>query len=300
MLPPWPEGTRWLAAHLFFTRETGIYTGECDEVVLGIAEPFVRRCQREGWIDGWFFIRYGDPGTHLRVRLHGAPDVLRASLMPALHESVAPLLADGTVSRLQLDTYEREVERYGGDEGIELVEQLFEADSDAVVEMITGPAAPSGDDRWRVALVGIDLLLAGLGMDPGERRTVVARARDGYRLETSAGPRLGRQLGERFRTERATLEALLAADPPSAPRAVRLALEALHRRSERLAPIAAELRERDAAGRLSPSLAEIAPSLTHIFAVRLLRSAARAHEVVLYDFLCRLYDARAARGRSER
>jgi lantibiotic biosynthesis protein len=284
-----PPGSEWLYAKLYSGPATA------DRVLRRVVAPLVRQARAAGWIDGWFFIRYVDPGPHLRVRFRGAPAVLRDSLMPALHDSVAPLLADGTVSRLQLDTYEREVDRYGGDDGIALVEQLFEADSDAVVEMITGAAAPSGDDRWRVALVGIDLLLAALGMDAGERRAVFARARDGFRLETNAGPRLGRQLGERFRVERATLQALLAGDPSSAPRAVRLALEALHRRAERLTPIAAELRGCDAAGRLSPSLAEMAPSLTHMFAVRLLRSSARAHEVVLYDFLCRLYDAQAAR-----
>ena len=35
--------------------------------------------------------------------------------------------------QVQLDTYEREVERYGGPEGIELAEQLFHADSEAVL-----------------------------------------------------------------------------------------------------------------------------------------------------------------------
>ena len=42
MLQPWPDGTRWLACHLFFNHP-GIYTGECDGVILELAEPFVRR-----------------------------------------------------------------------------------------------------------------------------------------------------------------------------------------------------------------------------------------------------------------
>ena len=57
MLQPWPEESSWLAVHLFFNYP-GIYTGECDAVVMEVALPFVRRCQEEGWIDGTFFIRY--------------------------------------------------------------------------------------------------------------------------------------------------------------------------------------------------------------------------------------------------
>jgi hypothetical protein len=46
---------------------------------------------------------------------------------------------------------------------------------------------------------------------------------------------------------------------------------------------------------LSAPLPELAPSYLHMYANRLLRSAHRAQELVVYDFLCRLYDARAAR-----
>ena len=42
MLQPWPEETSWLAVHLFFNHP-GIYTGECDAVVMDTALPFVRR-----------------------------------------------------------------------------------------------------------------------------------------------------------------------------------------------------------------------------------------------------------------
>ena len=42
-------------------------------------------------------------------------------------------------------------------------------------------------------------------------------------------------------------------------------------------------------------LAELAPSYLHMHANRLLRSAQRAQELVLYDFLARLEESRAAR-----
>jgi len=166
MLPPWPEGTRWLAAHLFFTRETGIYTGECDEVVLGIAEPFVRRCQREGWIDGWFFIRYSEYGPHVRLRLHGRSEVLDEVVWPALREHVRAHYSDVAFERpdvpampayppvppaegesepeagpfrlthAALIDYEPETDRYGGPDGVRLAERMFEASSEAACSLL--------------------------------------------------------------------------------------------------------------------------------------------------------------------
>lgn len=90
-----PEPKRepvWLSEYLFFTGH--IYAGDCDRVVLEVMEPFVRRCQAEGWIDGWFFIRYSERGFHVRLRLHGDPDVLENTVRPALREHVRALHPD--------------------------------------------------------------------------------------------------------------------------------------------------------------------------------------------------------------
>jgi hypothetical protein len=57
------------------------------------------------------------------------------------------------------------------------------------------------------------------------------------------------------------------------------------------------LRQAAERGDLTISLTDLAPSLLHMHANRLLRSEQRRQEMVLYDFLYRLYDARAARAR---
>jgi hypothetical protein len=57
----------------------------------------------------------------------------------------------------------------------------------------------------------------------------------------------------------------------------------------------AELRRLEQAGRLTAPVAQIAPSLVHMHVNRLIRSAQRAHELVLYDLLSAIFDSRAAR-----
>jgi hypothetical protein len=69
----------------------------------------------------------------------------------------------------------------------------------------------------------------------------------------------------------------------------------LRRRSERLAPVMAELRACARSGQLSVPLAGLAASYLHMHANRLLRSAQRAQELVLCDFLWRLCQSQAAR-----
>jgi thiopeptide-type bacteriocin biosynthesis protein len=282
-------GSEWLFAKLY----TGPATA--DKVLRDVVRPVVERVLPAGAADGWFFIRYGDPDWHLRLRFHGDPARLGGEVLPALQMAAAPLLHDGQLWRVQLDTYEREVERYGGAAGIVLAERLFQADSEAALALAELLAEDArGEVRWRLALVGMDLLLGDLGFDLEARRAVVHRARDAFAAEFHADAEFGHQLAAKFRPERKGLEALLGpaavADTPYAA-----ALEVLRRRSRALAPMMTGLRACARASRLSVPLTELAPSYLHMHANRMLRSAQRAQELVLYDFLTRLYQSQAAR-----
>jgi lantibiotic biosynthesis protein len=284
-----PPGSEWLYAKLY----TG--TGTADQVLNHVVGPLVRSSLAAGAADAWFFIRYADPDWHLRVRLHGEPGRLHAEVLPGLEAAAAPLLETGQLWRMQLDTYEREVERYGGDRGIELAEQLFAADSEAVVTILGSLSGDAGLDlRWRLAMAGIDLLFEDLGLRLEEKRFLARRARESFGREFGIDGNFRGRVGQRYRAERARLEALL--DPGQAPPAPLAAgLEALRRRSLQLAPVAAELRQLSQAGRLSATLADIARSYAHMHVNRLLRSAHRAQELVLYELLDRAYSAQAGR-----
>jgi thiopeptide-type bacteriocin biosynthesis protein len=72
-------------------------------------------------------------------------------------------------------------------------------------------------------------------------------------------------------------------------------LQALHQRSIALAPVAQDLRALADAGGLSVDLSELAMSLAHMHVNRMLRSAQRAQELVLYEMLDRAYSSQAAR-----
>ncbi|HVQ51222.1 MAG TPA: hypothetical protein VMS92_14370, partial [Mycobacterium sp.] len=66
-------------------------------------------------------------------------------------------------------------------------------------------------------------------------------------------------------------------------------------RSERLAPLLAELADRGHRGLLTQKFEQLLHSFSHLNAIRLLRSAARTHELVLLSFLDRHYASQIAR-----
>jgi len=279
-----------------------LYGGETtrDAAILQLVAPVARTAMESGAAEQWFFVRYHDPGCHLRVRFRGEPGRLQAEVLAALLPAASAWVEEGRLRQVQLDTYEREVERYGGPEGIGLAEQIFHWDSVAVAEILEllEPGDAGLDERWRLALRGIDTLLTDLGLDLPARREAMSRQRGAFAREFRAGGPMKGALGDRFRKERAALTALFDprrdAGSPLAP-----GLRVLGERSRRLAPVAAKLRAAERGGRLSRPLADLAASMAHMHVNRLLRSAHRAQELVLYDFLTRLYDALLARGVTE-
>jgi thiopeptide-type bacteriocin biosynthesis protein len=284
-------GSSWLYAKLYAGPAT------LDRVLVEVAAPVAARALSAGAADRWFFVRYRDPRPHLRLRLHGDPARLRGEVLADLVDTARPLLDAERVTTLALETYEREVDRYGGVSGIAPCEEIFCADSEAVaalVPLLLG-AEGAAEARWRLAFAGIDRLLGDLGLDTAAKRALAEAARDGLGRRFAVDVQLARQLGERYREERASLASLLDpggdAGSPLGP-----ALAVLGRRSARVAGPATALRAEERAGRLSRPVSEIAASLAHMFTNRLLRAAAVEQELVLYDLLGRFYEARLARG----
>jgi thiopeptide-type bacteriocin biosynthesis protein len=289
----YPPGSSWIFAKLFAG------PASVDRVLRETIAPLVAELRDLGALDrpwSWFFIRYGDPSWHLRLRVGGDPTWLHAEALPRITAAARAELARGTVHNFQLDTYEPEVERYGGDAAIAIAEQLFCADSDAVLAMLPLFTGERGADaRWKLTLVGMDRLLGDFGL-PLDHKLAIARAcRAGFASEFGAGATFEHMLGDRFRADRRELESLLAPrgdDDPLAP-----AWHAFAARSMRVAPLGRELAELARAGTTTASLDDIVASHLHMHANRMLRSAAREQELVIHDYLVRLYESQLARAR---
>ena len=283
-------GSDWLYAKL--------YCGEviADEVITDLLAPVKDHLITSGLADRWFFIRYSDPEPHLRVRFHGRRAALHNRALPHLEEALRPWLLDGRIWRVSLESYERELDRYGGATAIELAEQLFHADSDAAAEIVArlAPGRAGADARWRLALRGSDLILSRLGLDVTHKLAVMRSTRDTFVHEHHLEGDSWRRVSRRHRELAPGLEPLLA---PTWDRGHDLApgFQILDELGDRVSEIAEQLGDLDRHGDLTVPIAELATSFVHMHVNRLLRSSHRRQETILYEFLVRHYERLARR-----
>jgi thiopeptide-type bacteriocin biosynthesis protein len=256
--------------------------------------PLIQTLTRQGLLNNWFFVRYGDPWNHLRLRLEATSREAAKTVHALGLDAISGKLGGGNIWRIQLDTYEREIERYGGAEGIIAAEALFCADSDAALEVVSAEAAPTAPDtqlRW--AAVGTDALLSDFDLTTRERASLLAALAASYQEEFAIGAAERAWLGDRFRVERWNLAPLFHGAHADFPGTAIFA-----RRSERNRPIVEQFRRLVHTGVLALPIQALLPSLVHMHVNRLIETDWRWHELLLYDMLARWYGAQLARAAS--
>ena len=135
-------------------------------------------------------------------------------------------------------------------------------------------ATPGSTPGGAVGLLGADRLLRDLGLDEPTRAEGCRRMRNAFELEFGADADLRRDVGRRVRAEmggaRRASRGGRRRNHPLAP-----GVQVLDERSTRIAPLAAELAELRAAGRLTSRVETLGTSFVHMWLNRLCRSDAR-------------------------
>ncbi|SOD78270.1 lantibiotic dehydratase [Spirosoma fluviale] len=265
-----------------------LYTGEktSDALLVQTIYPIVQQLLKSGVIQEFFFVRYKDTDHHLRLRFRGNPHVefyqyVVRAMTEGLHESIET----GVVHRVQVDTYQRELERYSM-EHINLCESLFHLDSLSTLAFLaqTGEVF---DENLRVALAirKIDTLLSGAGLSIEDRLRVMKQLKEQFFDEFGGDPALRHQLNDKYRTYRPLLAQALSDNfMPGQELQPYFQQQAtlLHQLAK-----AHESMPRQQYGILT--------SLIHMLVNRLFPSKQRAYELVLYHCLARHYDSVCAR-----
>lgn len=280
-------GSEWLFVKVYAGNKT------IGKLLTDTLWPLTRQLLAENRIDQWFFIRYHDPERHLVLRFHHAsrPDFWR-DVLAQLHGALAPLLAQGLITKVTTDTYQRELERYGA-VGIELTEQLFCSDSIAVAEFLTRLDGDRGERyRWLFALRGVDMLLDDFGYALADKHQLLEALQRMFYQEQPphSEARLRHAINDKYRQEGAAIGEIL--DPDRDPAALLAAVACFRRRSERNRPLVARMR---AALPPGTTFNSVVPSFVHMFLNRLFVAKPRLHELVIYHFLSKYYKSQLAR-----
>jgi thiopeptide-type bacteriocin biosynthesis protein len=248
-----PPGSEWAYLKLYCGPDLQ------DGLLAGPIRDLAHRLRENGLAAPWFFVRYTDPDHHLRLRFRCLDPSSRPALFAELCDFATALLERGRCLRFGFDTYDREIERYGGPEAMLLAEQLFGVDSSAVVEHLALLERHREIDRLDLVVATTFELLRALDPQGAELLRWLGRLRDDKR---TSGPEYRR----RGPILRAYLAPRAGEDGSTLPAGIRSVLD--RARDEARAP-AAGLAELHARGLLAQRVDRMLGSFAHMHFNRL-------------------------------
>lgn len=187
------SGGEWLSLHLFL-RDAARPRDAGDGLLRGFVPDLLAEGRSAGLFGAAFFIRYGELGPHLRLRLDCADApagrlesflTARLALGAASEDEAGAFFpsAHPAIERLRPIAYRPETERYGGESALPAAEDFFAASSELVLGLLraAGPEAALADDRRQaLALIAMAVTLRALA---GDDRVHAARLALAYRDE---------------------------------------------------------------------------------------------------------------------
>ncbi|MGE7386731.1 thiopeptide-type bacteriocin biosynthesis protein [Streptomyces sp. NPDC004126] len=158
----------WHSHHLYLHSATE----DTDAFLVHEAAPLLDGLVAAGEAAGWFFIRYGEGGPHVRVRVRGLSAAAAAALPGELARAAkaVPEVPGPWPSRhgeVRAVPYEPEPGRYGGPRALPVAEEVFEASTRAALDALR--ALPAGGGTGARLTAAADLAhttVHALGTDP--------------------------------------------------------------------------------------------------------------------------------------
>ncbi len=275
-------GSKWLYYKLYTGHKTA------DLILTDIIWPVTQQLIQKGLIDKWFFIRYADPKHHLRVRFLCTDTNTIGKVITMLHEHLDHYMEQDLIWKVQLDTYQRELERYGTGT-IELSETLFYHDSNSIVQFLDLIEGDEGEQlRWLYGLRSMDHLLNCFRYTLEEKLILMDSLKTGFGKEFGMSRPLKKQLDDKYRKERGNIEAFMAFTKESEPDYEPI-LTILETKTKLLEPLTRQLLDFKKKGMLQLELNNLMGSYLHMLMNRLFKSKNRLNELVCYDFSFRHY-----------
>ncbi|WP_422089454.1 thiopeptide-type bacteriocin biosynthesis protein [Tenacibaculum ovolyticum] len=268
-----------------------VYSGAktSDKILLDIIEPVSDYLLSEKIIDKWFFIRYSDPKPHLRIRFHLVSTNKIGEVVNTLFKELNKYYHNDIIWKIQLDSYQREIERYGNNTII-YSEDLFFHDSKMILKFLK----TTNDDevRWLFSLKAIDNHLDSFGYSLLEKISFLERLKTGYRSEFGKSKLLNKGINDRYRLNQKKIKDILEEKNKDYSLAIS---EILNQKNELTNQIIEKIKDLLNKNTLQVDYDKLNMSYIHMLMNRLFKSKNRVYEMVCYDFLFRYYQSKIAR-----
>jgi thiopeptide-type bacteriocin biosynthesis protein len=141
-----------------------------ERILAEFVTPIARDLRDAPELHSLFFARYNVPSWQVRFRVLGRPDWVSGPVRERVERDLGPLHAAGIIEDAGFAQYDRETERYGGEEGMVLAEKLFLHDSLACLDLMAAERQGLLEkSRREFSLVMTERLLDLLGFNREQR-----------------------------------------------------------------------------------------------------------------------------------
>lgn len=278
-------GSQWVYFKLYMGTNTA------DKVLSQEISHIIKVLKKDQLIDKWFFIRYSDPDFHIRIRILVKDELYIGRIINIFYNELDQLVKKSLIWKIQLDTYNRELERYGN-ELIGIAESFFFHDSECVLSIIK--RIKNDTQRWMIALKMIDSLLTDFSFDLLSKQKVMGQVSDSFKTEFGFNQFNSKQLNAKYRDNKKIIESIL--NNTIENNDFKSLYLPIKKRSKSLMLLTEELKS-ELKTNVNINLNNLILSYIHMMLNRLFQSKNRVHELLIYDFMKRYYTSEMAKNK---
>lgn len=273
---------------LYYKIYCGVRTA--DTILEELIAPLSQKLLEEQLISSWFFIRYGDPDPHLRLRFKILNKRDLGIIIDEFNTLATPYLDENLIWNVQTDTYSRELERYGSNT-MKIAEDIFFYDSEFVLDTLS--RIKDEELYFFYTLKSIDMFVDQFSFSPIEKLEFYKSNAQAYKTEFQVGKPIKLGLDKKYRTSNTLFHAIM--NEVTLNDSHKPMLDAVRRKKEQMAPFIKALLKHETQNTLEVNLNELLVSYVHMTVNRTFRDQQRFYEMVGYDFLLRYQNSKLKR-----
>ncbi|MGH2665125.1 thiopeptide-type bacteriocin biosynthesis protein [Flavobacterium sp.] len=268
-------GSEWL----YYKVYTGVQIA--DTILIEKLYPIIEELKSKDIIEKWFFIRYKDTDEHLRLRFYSSKNENILQIISKLSPILDELMRQDIIWKVQLDTYQREIERYG-EKTMEASESLFCYDSEMILNYILlKPYFIKDDTQLLFSFLSIDSFLNSFSLTIEEKLELLNNLQLSFKKEFNADKFLKKGFDKHYRTLSDEIHSFLNYKMKDDFSEL---YEIISMKEKSASEIIPEIKSE-----LEISLHSFLSSHIHMMINRQFTSKQRQYECVIYDHLYRHY-----------
>lgn len=260
-----------------------IYSGYkiADVILLEYLKEKIELLESKKIIKKWFFIRYNDPDSHIRIRFQVTKTEDVFHVIKELNPVFEDVLHKNFIWKVQSDTYLREIERYGLNT-LEDSETLFYFDSKMIMDyLVLNKDFENEETQLLFSLLSIDSFLNTFSLSTSDKLRLLDDMQIAFKQEFNATKVLKSELDKHYRT----LENDISNCMNDISNHELLSFYAIiEEKSRNIKPIVEVIKQN-----LEIKLNSFLSSHIHMMINRQFTSRQREYETLVYDHLYRYY-----------